>query len=260
MDAGRQWRAALGRPVVAVASTREGEDAGFIDAIKRASALPGAPLFLLIPRHPQRFDEAADLLDEAGLPLSGVPRTYRRVRTRRCCWATAWAKWLSLRGLRCGDRRRQLRAVGRQNLIEACAAAVPVIVGPHTFNFQQAAIEAIGPAASRAPTPGRRCGRAGIATRRCASPVDGAGRAGVVRDACRCRGAHDGRLVALAGLRAPSPGFRRHDIPGSWRSAVSAAARPAGERDRPGVQFLVQAACIAACVFGPHASMPCPSA
>ena len=37
VDAGRQWRAALGRPVVAVASTREGEDAGFIEAIKRAS-------------------------------------------------------------------------------------------------------------------------------------------------------------------------------------------------------------------------------
>lgn len=33
--------------------------------------------------------------------------------------------------------------LGGQNLIEACAAAVPVIVGPHTFNFQQAAIEAI---------------------------------------------------------------------------------------------------------------------
>ena len=43
VDAGRQWRAALGRPVVAVASTREGEDAGFIDAIKRASACRARP-------------------------------------------------------------------------------------------------------------------------------------------------------------------------------------------------------------------------
>ena len=43
VDAGRQWRAALGRPVVAVASTREGEDAGFIEAIKRASPCRARP-------------------------------------------------------------------------------------------------------------------------------------------------------------------------------------------------------------------------
>ncbi|MNV78390.1 3-deoxy-D-manno-octulosonic acid transferase [compost metagenome] len=33
--------------------------------------------------------------------------------------------------------------LGGQNLIEACAAGVPVIVGPHTFNFQQAADDAV---------------------------------------------------------------------------------------------------------------------
>ncbi|MCY1381824.1 3-deoxy-D-manno-octulosonic acid transferase [compost metagenome] len=33
--------------------------------------------------------------------------------------------------------------LGGQNLIEACAAGVPVIVGPHTFNFKQAAEDAI---------------------------------------------------------------------------------------------------------------------
>src|SRR3546814_12366694 len=33
--------------------------------------------------------------------------------------------------------------LGGQNLIEACAAGVPVVVGPHTFNFKQAAEDAI---------------------------------------------------------------------------------------------------------------------
>lgn len=144
VDAGRQWRAALGRPVVAVASTREGEDAGFIEAIKRASALPGAPLFLLIPRHPQRFDEAAGLLDEAGLPF-----------VRRSRDVSPGPDTAVLLGDSLGEMAFYYAAcdvaivagsfapLGGQNLIEACAAAVPVIVGPHTFNFQQAAIEAI---------------------------------------------------------------------------------------------------------------------
>ena len=44
--------------------------------------------------------------------------------------------------------------LGGQNLIEACAAGVPVIVGPHTFNFQQAAGDAIeAGAAQRQPDP-----------------------------------------------------------------------------------------------------------
>mgnify|MGYP002041582545 FL=1 len=44
--------------------------------------------------------------------------------------------------------------LGGQNLIEACAAGVPVIVGPHTFNFQQAASDAIeAGAAQRQPDP-----------------------------------------------------------------------------------------------------------
>jgi 3-deoxy-D-manno-octulosonic-acid transferase len=38
---------------------------------------------------------------------------------------------------------------GAQNLIEACALGVPVIVGPHTYNFEQAAIEAIDAGAAR---------------------------------------------------------------------------------------------------------------
>ena len=33
--------------------------------------------------------------------------------------------------------------LGGQNLIEACAAGCPVILGEHTFNFQQASQDAI---------------------------------------------------------------------------------------------------------------------
>jgi len=147
--AGQAWRERLGRRVVAVASTREGEDSGFIEAIKRHAAMPGAPLFLLIPRHPQRFDEAARLLSEAGLPY-----------VRRSEGLEPGSQTAVLLGDTLGEMAFHYAAsdvaivagsfapLGGQNLIEACAAGVPVIVGPHTFNFKQAAEDAVAAGAA----------------------------------------------------------------------------------------------------------------
>jgi 3-deoxy-D-manno-octulosonic-acid transferase len=142
--AGQAWREQLGRRVVAVASTREGEDSGFIEAIKRHAAMPGAPLFLLIPRHPQRFDEAARLLSEAGLPYvrrsEGVaPGPGTAVLLGDTLGEMAFHYAASDVAIVAGS----FAPLGGQNLIEACAAGVPVIVGPHTFNFKQAAEDAI---------------------------------------------------------------------------------------------------------------------
>lgn len=143
-QAGSVWREQLGRPVVAVASTREGEDAPFIDAIKRRATQAGAPLFLLIPRHPQRFEDAARRLSDSGLDY-----------VRRSSGALPTADTVVLLGDTLGEMAFFYAAadvaivagsfapLGGQNLIEACAAGVPVIVGPHTFNFQQAADDAV---------------------------------------------------------------------------------------------------------------------
>lgn len=152
VQAGRAWRARRGRPVVAVASTREGEDSGFIAAIKRhatASRAPDAPLFVLIPRHPQRFDEAARQLTEAGLAF-----------VRRSEDIEPGPDTVAMLGDTLGEMAFYYAAsdvaivagsfapLGGQNLIEACAAGVPVIVGPHTFNFKQAAEDAIAAGAA----------------------------------------------------------------------------------------------------------------
>ncbi|SSW73868.1 3-deoxy-D-manno-octulosonic acid transferase [Achromobacter veterisilvae] len=158
--AGQAWRERLGRRVVAVASTREGEDGGFIEAIKRHAKIPGThecPLFLLIPRHPQRFDEVARLLEDAGLPY-----------TRRSGGADPSPETVVLLGDTLGEMAFYYAAsevaivagsfapLGGHNLIEACAAGVPVIVGPHTFNFKQAAEDAIqAGAVQRAPDAGQ---------------------------------------------------------------------------------------------------------
>jgi len=150
LQAGRAWRRALARPVVAIASTREGEDAAFVEAI---GAAPAQVLFLLIPRHPQRFDEAAGRLERAGLP-----------HVRRSQGGAAGPEVRVVLGDTLGEMPFYYAAcdvaivagsfapLGGQNLIEASAAGAPVIVGPHTRNFEQAAADAIeAGAALRAP-------------------------------------------------------------------------------------------------------------
>jgi len=167
---GRAFAAALPRKILTIASTREGEDELFINAIaqhlKRARA-QGAPLeesvlFCLIPRHPQRFDEAAALLSKAGLPF--VRRSHFASGGTATSSLRACSEAAVLLGDSLGEMPRYYAAsqvaivagsfapLGGQNLIEACAVGVPVVVGPHTRNFEQAAADAIQEgAALRAP-------------------------------------------------------------------------------------------------------------
>ncbi|HET9208288.1 MAG TPA: 3-deoxy-D-manno-octulosonic acid transferase [Burkholderiaceae bacterium] len=143
---GRQWRAALQRPVVMMASSREGEEPPLLQAWSTQPA--PRPLLLLVPRHPQRFDTVAQIVRDAQLSLK-----------RRSEWtetppsdAEAADVWL---GDSLGEMPLYYAAsdvallggsfapLGGQNLIEAAACACPVVMGPHTFNFEQAADNAV---------------------------------------------------------------------------------------------------------------------
>jgi 3-deoxy-D-manno-octulosonic-acid transferase len=155
---GRAWRAAIGpRPVWVAASTREGEEPLVLDAFA-ALATKGA-LLILVPRHPQRFDEVAALLDRRGL------RWVRRSSWGGEAAAAAAATQVVDAPLPAdvevllGDSMGELGAyyaasdlafiggsllpLGGQNLIEACAVGVPVLIGPHVFNFAQATADAV---------------------------------------------------------------------------------------------------------------------
>jgi 3-deoxy-D-manno-octulosonic-acid transferase len=140
---GATWKEALaGRPVWLAASTREGEETLIVDALKEVN-IPGL-LLLLVPRHPQRFDEVAALLRGRGLTLCR--------RSENALPDAATQVWL-------GDSMGEMAAYyaaadlaliggsllpfGGQNLIEAAACGCPVLVGPHSFNFAQATEDAI---------------------------------------------------------------------------------------------------------------------
>jgi len=166
---GQAWRQALGQPVVMFASSREGEEAEFFRVLaanvelckagwaRRSSDTATTQVrWLVVPRHPQRFDEVEALAKQAGLSVG-----------RRSGWGDAVSPhgeqvWL-------GDSLGEMalyyglsdvallggsfEPLGGQNLIEAAACGCPVVMGPHTFNFAEAAEQAVtGGAAQRVDT------------------------------------------------------------------------------------------------------------
>ena len=143
---GLQWRQRLLRPVVVAASTREGEEGPLLAAW---AALPAPrPLLLLVPRHPQRFDEVAALVSMQGLSMC-LRSEWDDHPPAEAAQADVWL----------GDTMGELpiyfacadvallggsfAPLGGQNLIEAAACGCPVVMGPHTFNFAQAAKQAL---------------------------------------------------------------------------------------------------------------------
>jgi 3-deoxy-D-manno-octulosonic-acid transferase len=149
---GAWLRARIGaRPVLLCASTREGEEALILDACAPLLALPGQPLLMIVPRHPQRFDEVAAMVAARGLTL-------QRRSSLMDGGATVQAQVLL------GDSMGEMFAyysacdvafvggsllpLGGQNLIEACALGKPVLVGPHTFNFAQVSEQAVAAGAA----------------------------------------------------------------------------------------------------------------
>jgi 3-deoxy-D-manno-octulosonic-acid transferase len=124
------------------ASTRDGEERIILDAWRQLN-LPD--LFLVIvPRHPQRFDEVARMI-----------RAEDPAMIRRSATLPATPETRIMLGDSMGEMGAyyalcdiafiggSLLPFGGQNLIEAAAAGKPVLIGPHTWNFEAAAQAAI---------------------------------------------------------------------------------------------------------------------
>ncbi len=146
--AGRALRADLGaRPVLLAASTRDGEEALLLDAVQRNGL--GDALLVIVPRHPQRFDAVAALVAARGLRMQ-----------RRSGDGAIAADTTVLLGDSLGEMYFYYAAgdvallggsflpYGAQNLIEPCALGKPVILGPSTYNFAEAADAAVAAGAA----------------------------------------------------------------------------------------------------------------
>jgi 3-deoxy-D-manno-octulosonic-acid transferase len=147
------------RPVLLCASTREGEEALILDAWRALADKPPGMLLLLVPRHPQRFDEVARMAGERGLSVarrSALPvEGATAVDTDVLLGDSMGEMFAYYAACDCAFIGGSLLPLGGQNLIEACAVGKPVLVGEHTFNFLQATEEAVAAgAALRVPDAG----------------------------------------------------------------------------------------------------------
>jgi 3-deoxy-D-manno-octulosonic-acid transferase len=137
-----------GRPVLLCASTREGEEALILDAYRALADKPPGMLLLLVPRHPQRFEEVARMAEERGLSLVRRSALPARVDSDVLLGDSMGEMFAYYAACDCAFIGGSLLPLGGQNLIEACAVGKPVLVGEHTFNFLQATEEAVAAGAA----------------------------------------------------------------------------------------------------------------
>jgi 3-deoxy-D-manno-octulosonic-acid transferase len=138
LELGAELKRRIGpRPVLLAASTREGEEELVLDALLqiRVEGL----LLLLVPRHPQRFDEVAALLDKRKLAYArrsdngALPPGCRVLLGDSMGEMAAFYAACDLAFI-----GGSLLPYGGQNLIEACAVGRPLLFGPHMYNFAEA--------------------------------------------------------------------------------------------------------------------------
>ena len=150
MAAGAVLRARIGaRPVLLCASTRDGEEALILDACQRLASTPAGMLLLIVPRHPQRFDDVARLVQSRGLTLARRSAQGPVAPDVDVLLGDSMGEMFAYyAACDCAFIGGSLLPLGGQNLIEACALGKPVLIGEHTFNFAQATDEAVAAGAA----------------------------------------------------------------------------------------------------------------
>ena len=134
-----EWQGENQRPVLLAASTHAGEDELILQAYGQIkAALSVAPLLVLVPRHPERFNQVAQLCEQAGFVVArrstGEPTAPADILL-----GDTMGELMSFYGA-CDLAfvGGSLVPTGGHNMIEAAAWGVPVVTGPHLFNFAEA--------------------------------------------------------------------------------------------------------------------------
>jgi 3-deoxy-D-manno-octulosonic-acid transferase len=139
-----EWRSTNQRPILLVASTHRGEDEIILEAFAQIKAEIENLLLVLVPRHPERFNQVAELCTATGFNLA-----------RRSSADTVEGADILL-----GDTMGELMSFfgacniafvggslvpsGGHNMIEPAAWGVPILTGPYLFNFSEASQLLIG--------------------------------------------------------------------------------------------------------------------
>ncbi|MDX1636048.1 MAG: lipid IV(A) 3-deoxy-D-manno-octulosonic acid transferase [Marinobacter sp.] len=124
------------RPVWIAASTHIGEDEQILAAHQALLATHPEALLVIVPRHPERFDAVAELVQASGLSLA---RRSRGESANGCAvyLGDTMGELLMLYGM--ADLALVAGSLierGGHNPLEPAAWGVPVLTGPHVFNFE----------------------------------------------------------------------------------------------------------------------------
>ena len=130
----RDW--GVGRPVWIAASTHDGEDELILDVFQQLRRQFSDCLLVLVPRHPERFESVAALCVQQGYA------TVLRSEHVSCTADTAVYVGNTMGELPLLYAASDVAFVGGSlvphgghNLLEPAALGIPVVTGPHVFNF-----------------------------------------------------------------------------------------------------------------------------
>lgn len=127
------------RPVWIAASTREGEEPLVLQAFKRLRADFPKLLLILVPRHPERFELVNKLCAQQGFRVQRRSARLSNIAPDTSIFLgdTMGELLLFYAAADVAFIGGSLVPLGGQNLLEAAVLAIPVVFGPHMFNFRE---------------------------------------------------------------------------------------------------------------------------
>lgn len=137
-EQGETIRLAWGRQrlVLVAGSTHEGDERALLAAFNRLLSTFPQALLVLVPRHPERFNRAAQLARQAGLSVALRSSGISCPASTQCFVVDAMGELL--RFYAAGDVAfvgGSIEPIGGHNVLEPAALSKPVLIGPHTANF-----------------------------------------------------------------------------------------------------------------------------
>jgi 3-deoxy-D-manno-octulosonic-acid transferase len=162
-ERGARWResSAPGRPIWVAGSTHEGEEEMILDAHRVVLQQFPEALLLLVPRHPQRFEVARDLLIRRGEAFTSrssgvaIPRA-----TPVMLGDTMGELMMFYAAADVAFVAGSLVPIGGHNLLEPASLGRPVLTGPHNFNSEAVACLLLDAGAARVVADTRQLGEA----------------------------------------------------------------------------------------------------
>lgn len=142
----KQRYTAMGKGFIWIAaSTHKGEDEVVLTAHQQILQQFPNTLLILVPRHPERFDDVAQLITDADMQLARLSSEQLSNETTissdsSVLLVDSMGQLLKFYGV--ADTAfvgGSLFAIGGHNTIEPAAWGVPVLSGPHQFNFAEVA-------------------------------------------------------------------------------------------------------------------------